>query len=84
MSVKNQYGILNTPYGGKLFNLVVSSEEREELVARSTKLPSVQISARSLCDLELLATGAWSGAGVLGPGLRLRGSPAAAGVSRRR
>ena len=37
MSVKNQNGILNTPYGGKLFNLVVSSEEREELVARSTK-----------------------------------------------
>jgi sulfate adenylyltransferase len=48
------------PYGGKLVNLVVSGEEREELLARSKKLPSVQISARALCDLELLATGAFS------------------------
>jgi sulfate adenylyltransferase len=51
---------LISPYGGKLINLVVSGEEREELLARSNKLPSVQISARSLCDLELLATGGFS------------------------
>src|SRR3972149_8903098 len=48
------------PYGGKLVNLIVSGEEREELMERSRRLPSVQISARSLCDLELLATGAFS------------------------
>jgi len=48
------------PYGGKLVNLVVSGEEREELLAKSSRLPNVQISARSLCDLELLATGAFS------------------------
>jgi sulfate adenylyltransferase len=53
-------GTLISPYGGKLVNLVVSGEEREELLAKATKLPSVQISARSLCDLELLATGAFS------------------------
>jgi len=51
---------LISPYGGKLVNLVVSGEERTELLAQSTNLPSVQISARSLCDLELLATGAFS------------------------
>ena len=51
---------LITPYGGKLVNLVVSGEERQELIARSTRLPSVKISARALCDLELLATGAFS------------------------
>ncbi len=51
---------LIAPYGGKLVNLVVSGEEREELLARSSHLPSVQISARALCDLELLATGAFS------------------------
>lgn len=51
---------LIAPYGGKLVNLVVDGEEREELLARSSHLPSVQISARSLCDLELLATGAFS------------------------
>jgi sulfate adenylyltransferase len=54
---KNQ---LISPYGGKLVNLLVSGEEREELLARSSHLPSVQISARALCDLELLATGAFS------------------------
>jgi len=52
--------ILIPPYGGKLVNLVVTGEEREELLARSNKLPSVQISARALCDLELLATGGFS------------------------
>ncbi len=51
---------LITPYGGKLVNLLVEGEEREELLARSSRLPSVQISARALCDLELLATGAFS------------------------
>lgn len=51
---------LITPYGGKLVNLVVSGEERQELIARSTRLPSVKISARAMCDLELLATGAFS------------------------
>jgi sulfate adenylyltransferase len=56
--VKN--GKLITPYGGKLVNLVVTGDEREELLARSKRLPSVQISARALCDLELLATGALS------------------------
>src|SRR5690554_7941190 len=51
---------LITPYGGKLVNLVVEGEERQELLERSSRLPSVQISSRSLCDLELLATGAFS------------------------
>ena len=60
MSVKKQNGALISPYGGNFVNLVVKGEEREELLARASKLPSVQISARSLCDLELLATGAFS------------------------
>ncbi len=48
------------PYGGRLINLVVSPEEREELLAESSRLPSIQISMRNLCDLELLATGGFS------------------------
>jgi sulfate adenylyltransferase len=52
--------VLISPYGGKLVNLLVSIEERQELLERSKRLPSVQISARALCDLELLATGAFS------------------------
>jgi len=51
---------LISPYGEELINLVVSNEERQELLERSSRLPSVQISARSMCDLELLATGALS------------------------
>lgn len=49
-----------SPYGGELINLVVDGEERQELLERSSRLPSVQISQRALCDLELLATGAFS------------------------
>jgi sulfate adenylyltransferase len=60
MSDKKIKSKLISPYGGTLVNLVVEGEEREELLARSSRLPSVQISARALCDLELLATGAFS------------------------
>ena len=51
---------LIAPYGGKLVNLVTEGEEREALVKRSVGLKSIQISARALNDLELLATGAFS------------------------
>ncbi|MDI6693642.1 MAG: bifunctional sulfate adenylyltransferase/adenylylsulfate kinase [Anaerolineales bacterium] len=60
MPEKSNNGILISPYGGKLVNLMANGEERQELMVRASKLPSVQISARSLCDLELLATGAFS------------------------
>jgi sulfate adenylyltransferase len=52
---------LISPYGGKkLVNLVASGKEREELLARAAKLPSIKITMRNLCDLELLATGGFS------------------------
>ena len=51
---------LISPYAGELIDLMVSEEERQELLERSSRLPSVRISPRSLCDLELLATGAFS------------------------
>lgn len=51
---------LISPYGGKLVNLVATGEEREALIARATKLPSLKITMRNLCDLELLATGGFS------------------------
>src|SRR5512136_1546609 len=60
MVTKAKNGKLISPYGGTLVNLIVSGEERQEVLERSRRLPSVQISARSLCDLELLATGAFS------------------------
>ncbi len=52
---------LISPYGGKkLVHLVVDGKERDDLLARAAKLPSIKISMRNLCDLELLATGGFS------------------------
>jgi sulfate adenylyltransferase len=48
------------PYGGQLINLLVTGEERDDLIARVPKLPSLKISMRAQCDLELLATGGFS------------------------
>lgn len=51
---------LISPYHGSLVDLLIAPEEREELRAYAGKLPSLQLSARSVCDLELLATGAFT------------------------
>jgi sulfate adenylyltransferase len=51
---------LISPYSGKLVNLVVESAERDELIARAGQLPSIKITMRNLCDLELIATGGFS------------------------
>ncbi len=49
------------PYGGKLVDLLIGdSGERREAAARADRLPGIRLSTRSLCDLELLATGAFS------------------------
>ena len=60
MKEKESNSNLISPYAGELIDLMVSEEERQELLERSSRLPSVRISPRSLCDLELLATGAFS------------------------
>jgi sulfate adenylyltransferase len=52
--------ILTTPYGGKLVDLVVVGGEREALLAEANRFPSVQLTDRNLCDLELLAVGGFS------------------------
>ena len=48
------------PYGGELIDLRVEPEESEELRARASSLKRLQLTPRSVCDLELLATGAFS------------------------
>ncbi len=53
--------VLIPPYGGTLVNLLPKSEEeRMALMERASRLPSIQISARALHDLELIATGGFS------------------------
>lgn len=52
--------ILIKPYGGELVDLIVPANEREELFAHAATLPSIQMTQRETCDLEMLATGAFS------------------------
>lgn len=58
--MRSQPSILTSPYGGKLVDLRVPLEEREELKDLAGRLPSVQLSERSVCDLALLVSGAFS------------------------
>ena len=51
---------LITPFGGELVDLVASTDDPEELRDEAGRLPSIQISERAVCDLELLATGGFS------------------------
>lgn len=55
-----QYTGLISPYGGRLVDLMAPPEAAAELKAFANRIPSIQISERSVCDLELLATGAFS------------------------
>jgi sulfate adenylyltransferase len=57
---KEQESSLISPYCGSLTNLCVGVEEREKLLEVASQLPRLQLSPRNLCDLELLATGAFS------------------------
>ena len=60
MCFSEQQDILSTPYGGELVNLLVPEEEREDLRVKAASQSRVQLSARNVCDLELLATGGFS------------------------
>jgi sulfate adenylyltransferase len=51
---------LIAPYGGALINLFEPAASLPDLLAAAAELRSVQISERSRCDLELLATGGFS------------------------
>ena len=51
---------LLSPYGGKLVQAFVSVAERQELHGYLPQLKRVNISARELLDLEMIASGAYS------------------------
>jgi sulfate adenylyltransferase len=48
------------PHGGKLTNLLVDEKRAAMLKDISLNLPDIALNARQLCDLELLANGAFS------------------------
>src|SRR5215468_1297647 len=51
---------LNPPYGGELVNLIASPKRASELRGQSREWPSWDLTARQLCDLELLLNGSFS------------------------
>ena len=48
------------PYGGSLVDLVVDEERCSLLKQISINLPDLSLTERQMCDLELIATGAFS------------------------
>src|SRR5687767_8597051 len=60
VQVQTKHTTLIPPYGGELVNLLVPDSERESLKAYAGTLPSIQLTPRSVCDLELLANGGFS------------------------
>lgn len=60
MAVTQEKIALIPPYGGELVDLMVSAEKANALTAHANTLPSIRLSSRALCDLELLAIGAFS------------------------
>jgi sulfate adenylyltransferase len=51
---------LIAPHGGELVNLIAQPERISELKAHSREWPSWDLTARQLCDLELLMSGGFS------------------------
>ena len=51
---------VNPPHGGALVDLMAPSAERADLLDASRTWPSWVLTARQLCDLELLLNGGFS------------------------
>ncbi len=58
--MSKQDSILIAPWGGGLVNLLTAPEQIAEARAHAGSLHSIQLSERTVCDLELLATGGFS------------------------
>ena len=59
-SSSSESGPLISPYGGKLVDLFERPEGLDDLIAYANRLPSIQLTERAVCDLEMLAIGAFS------------------------
>jgi len=58
--VSKKENTLISPYGGKLVDLVLKGEEREEWLKKAGGFETVRLTPRQSHDLELLAVGAFS------------------------
>lgn len=48
------------PHGGQLINRIATPEQREEFLSKADHLPRVQLDARAVSDLEMIAIGGFS------------------------
>lgn len=48
------------PHGGKLITREVTGPERQRLIDGSAEMPRLQLSARAISDLEMIAIGSYS------------------------
>lgn len=48
------------PHGGHLVNRLVTGARRDELLAKASSLPSIQLDERAQSDVEMIAVGAFS------------------------
>jgi sulfate adenylyltransferase len=57
-----QHGTMDAipPHGGDLVNRLVQGPEKENLMKKAQGLKSLQLTRRKLCDLEMIAVGAYS------------------------
>ncbi|NOT48216.1 MAG: bifunctional sulfate adenylyltransferase/adenylylsulfate kinase [Acidobacteria bacterium] len=53
-----------SPYGGSLVDLIVDAVKRKDIFDLASSLHSIQLTQRETCDLEMLATGAFSPLGT--------------------
>ena len=61
MLLKDQFHLnVVSPYGGALIDLRIAEEAVADVAAHANRLQSIQLSERAMCDLELLACGAFS------------------------
>src|SRR5690606_12948856 len=48
------------PHGGTLINRIASPADAQKLTAEAAGLPTITLSAKQACDLEMIAIGAFS------------------------
>ena len=60
MSTSTGHSHLISPHGGELVNLIVEPDRATELKSHSREWSSWDLSARQICDLELLMSGGFS------------------------
>lgn len=53
-------GTLVLPHGGTLINRIVDRDRTSQLIKRADELPTITLSPKQACDLEMIAIGAFS------------------------